>query len=198
MKKHLVVSAIAVLAALRVSAALITFDDLPFSGIIPNGYAGLNWNNFDYLTGSTMGGGYVPGTISPPIVAYNLFGHAAAISDSTTFTLDSAYLTAAWRDNLQVEVIGSLGATIIYDDTYTLSATTPTLINFNPAEVNSVEFISSGGTSIYPGQEETQFVMDNLTINAPVPDPPRLIYGALLLLPVGMSTLRMLRKRQAA
>jgi hypothetical protein len=44
-----------------------------------------------------------------------------------------AYLTLVWRDNLQIQVIGSLlGAPIPgYDNIYTLSATGNTLINFD-------------------------------------------------------------------
>ena len=76
-----------------------------------------------------------------------------------TFDLDSAYLTAAWRDGLQLEVIAwgvnflpvdvasPLGfqAGPLYDNVYTLSMTHSTLINFDFKGITQVEFITSGG-----------------------------------------------------
>ena len=88
--------------------------------------------------------------ISAPNVAYNGDGTPAAISASAPFALLSAYLTAAWKDDLRVELKGYNGAALIYDNTYTLSATDPTLITFNYVGVTSVQFISSGGTP-HPG-----------------------------------------------
>jgi hypothetical protein len=73
------------------------------------------------------------------------------------------------------KVVGSFMGNPLYDMLFTLSATSPTLINFNYFGVDSVEFISSGGT---PHPEYigfgfgTQFAMDNVVINggAQVPD----------------------------
>ena len=143
----------ALLTVLTGSPALITFDDLTGTGLaVPEGYNNLTWNNFYYLNPATVGGpsGYTAGLISAPNVAYNGDGTTAAISASAPFALVSAYLTAAWKDNLRVELKGYNGARLIYDNTYTLSATDPTLITFNYVGVTSVQFISSGGTS-HPG-----------------------------------------------
>ena len=96
--------------------------------------------------------GYQFAAISANNVAFNGFGNSAVVSN-TLFNLNSAYLTAIWRDNLTVEVIGSLLGVSIYDNTYVLSATAPTLINFNYLGIDSVEFsIFSGGTH-HPGYE---------------------------------------------
>src|ERR1700744_3333914 len=61
------------------AADTITFDDLQGSGIlsgnsqliaVPNGYEGLNWNNFFVFdTSSGTPSGYLNGTISPHNVA---------------------------------------------------------------------------------------------------------------------------------
>ncbi len=202
MKKS-VILAIAVTSwfSWNANATLITFDDLS-DGAIANGYAGLNWNNF-YVVNSTEepSSGYAAGTVSPNNVAYNAYANEAIISDGS-FTLNSAYLTGAWNDGLQVEVKGYNGPTLLYDNTYTLSSTTPTLINFNYVGIDSVTFDSFGGTPNpnYNGVGE-HFAMDNMTINAdnvPVPEPTTMLAGALMLLPLGVGAIRSLRKERAA
>jgi len=159
---------------------ILTFDDLSWSGYyyeqIPNGYGGLQWNNFFVLNTaqelSSFGrNGEVNGVVSPPNVAFNGEGTAAFISDGS-FNLNSAYLMAAWNDGLQVEVQGFVGATLIYDNTYTVSTLGSTLVNFNYLGVDEVNFISSGGVPHgYTSGLGTQFAMDNLSITL-VPEPP--------------------------
>jgi len=179
---------------------LITFDDLPFTysiagDAISNGYAGLEWNNFslldtayDYAHFGLSGYYYSP--ISPSNVALNGHGNAAMISDGT-FDLNSAYLTAAWNDGLRVEVQGFVGTTLAYDNTYTLSATSPTLINFNYLGIDEVNFISSGGKPHgYTSGAGTQFAMDNLSVTL-VPEPT-----ALALIGLGGLTLLRFHRRK--
>jgi len=143
----------------------LTFDTLS-AGAVPAGYGGLNWNNFIVIDGVHYSGnpsGYAAGVVSTNNVVYNGFGTAASITSANPFNLFSAYLTAAWNDNLQVEAQGYTNGVLIYDNTYTLSATNPTLINFNYLGVTEVDFTSSGGTQ-HPGYSvgATQFVMDNV------------------------------------
>lgn len=204
--KKLVILAVTVAACTtwHANATLITFDDLTDNGSgtpIANGYAGLNWNNFYVLNTVDYGvpSGYLAGMVSANNVAFNAYGNEAIISDSV-FTLNSAYLTAAWNDNLQVEVKGYNGVNLLYDNTYTLSSTAPTLINFNYVGVDDVTFDSSGGTQNpnYAGSGP-HFAMDNMTINATaVPEASTMLAGALLLLPLGASTLRILRRKRMA
>ena len=109
-----------------------------------------------------------------PKVAYNANGAPASISAASPFILYSAYLTAAFNDNLQLEAQGYIGSTLAYDNTYSLMATGPTLISFNYLGVTSVQFISSGGTPHrgYAGAG-TEFVMDNLDVFVqPLPPAP--------------------------
>lgn len=165
-------------------STLITFDDInvPTSSdsiSAPNSYDGLQWNNFGIedtttlisIWGFTTGlAGYVYGMVSAPNVGFNMSGTPASITASSLFDLDSAYLAAAWNNGLQVEVQGLVGATLIYDNTYTVNATGSTLVNFNYLGVNKVNFISSGGVSAGYIGAGTQFVMDNLTVTE-VPEP---------------------------
>jgi len=115
--------------------------------------------------------GYHAGVVSPSNVVYNGDGNAAYIYNNATFNFISAYLTAAWNDNLQVEVLGYLGTETApaYSNTYTLSATAPTLINFNYLGLSEVYFVSSGGTlhTGYNGSG-TEFAMDNMTVSTNV------------------------------
>jgi hypothetical protein len=135
---------------------LVTFDDLPDQTSIPNGYAQLNWSGFEVIT--AIGDGYTSGLISPPNVAFNPYGYDASISSSTPFNLISAYLTAAVVPTMEVQVEGWVGTDLVYDQTYGLSESSPTLVNFNYAGVTQVTFIGSDGSP---------FVMDNLTVSSP-------------------------------
>jgi hypothetical protein len=152
--------------------APLTFDDLAGedAGSVPPGYGGLNWSNFFFLNASDTTkrpSGYQAGMISAPNVAYNGNGNRASIIGPSPFDLLSASLTAAWNDNLNVEVKGYAGTRLSYDRIIALSPTAPTLINFNCFGVDEVDFISSGGT-IHPGythaEPAEQIVMDNVTV----------------------------------
>jgi len=172
-----VLSSNAVLTVFPVIAGLITFDELPSlsSGLlVPVGYHNLSWSNFYYMNGVTYAGpsGYNAGVVSISNIAYNAYGSPASISNSIPFNLISAYLTAVWYDNLQVEAKGYIGTALVYDNTYFLNATSPTLINFGYAGITEVVFISSGGTA-HPGYSGggTHFAVDNMLVVFPALNP---------------------------
>jgi hypothetical protein len=147
-----------------------TFDDLPGNfESVPNGYRGVNWNNFNCLNAVTYYGnpsGYGAGVVSPNNVAYNSGGDPASLTSPTPFNFFSAEMTAAWNDNLILEAKGYVNGVLTYDQTYALSATAPTLITFNYLGVTEVDLITSGGTPHpgYGGFSATQFAMDDVTI----------------------------------
>ena len=191
-------------------ATIINFDDLTSDQVIQNGYAGLNWTNFDvydavndpdHLSPSgyhdAIGG--VQGWVSPNNVAFN--GGAAndpmpswAVSSDTVFNLNSAYLHSVWDNGLQVQVIGSLAGVTTYDHTYTLnaSATEPTFINFNYLGVDKVQFIPSEGTPFYTNFHGPYFAMDDMTVNE-VPEPGTWVAAALALGVIGFSQRKRVR-----
>ena len=161
---------------------LLNFDDLPArssspfplpgSGVITNGYGGLNWNTFTVINPATSGfTAFSAGVVSPNNVA--LAGNDS-ISAPAIFDLQSAYLTASSgiftaSRPLRVQVEGFLGTTMLYSNSYPVSGTVPTLFNFNFVGVDRVSFITSQfGPVTSPLQE---FVMDNLTVNFPAPEP---------------------------
>jgi hypothetical protein len=94
------------------------------------------------------------------------------------FDLDSAYLTSAIDSVplLDIQVQGFVGATMLYNNTYTVNNSGSTLINFDYSGIDSVTFTSG----------EEQFAMDNLTVFVPEPKSLNLI---LLIIPFAVMNL---------
>jgi hypothetical protein len=155
------------------SARLITFDDLPTNSRyehIPNPYGGFDWSHhFLYMDGADYPypSGYQSGVVTPPNVAFNGDGRPVFFSSRMPFELDSFYLTAAWRDGLEVTVTGELNGVTVHSVTLTVNPSGPTLETFN-WDVNKVVFNSFGGISV--GFEGYQFVLANVTVS-PVREP---------------------------
>src|SRR5215469_8536858 len=158
---------------------VIQFDDLSSSATpVPSGYHLLGWSNVYVMNGSNYLGnpsGFEAGIVSSANVIYGGGGSTASIT-AQTFDFLSAYATAAFNDNLQLEAKGYLSGALIFDQTNTLSATVPTLIHFNFCGVDEVDFTSFGGShhAGYVGTG-TQFVMDNMNVKTWLPYVPPLI-----------------------
>jgi hypothetical protein len=161
-------------------SAVLTFDDISSDSQnpIPVGYGGFNWSNMNYLNSATyafQNSGYVRGTVSGNYVAFNVFGNPGevlTISSGDTFDFNSTYLTAAWNDNLNVNVLGFLNGLNIYNQTVVVSDDAPTLFNFNYLGIDQLRFTSFGGTDAGTPGNGQQFAMDNFTYNAQtVPEP---------------------------
>jgi len=162
--------------------SVIHFDDLygPASSVAPiaPGYHGLAWNGLDVLDGVDFvfqPSGYSAGVVSPKNVVYPINGDVYTSQNGSIsgglFDLNSAYLTATFNDDLNVQALGYISGTLVYSNNYVLSATTPTLIQFNYFGVNEVDFITSGG-SPHPGYGlgfDEGFAMDNVNVNVYVP-----------------------------
>jgi len=196
------------IAAPVLDATIINFDDLllndqPIPGY-PNSYSGLYWTNV-YVYNATNDSenlnpsGYQYSVTSSPNVAFNGGGNSIIISSDTPFTLNSAYMTSVWRDNLQMEVIGSFHGLQVYDDKFTLSATANTWETFTalPVPVDSVEFIPSAGpstTAIYAHDYGNYFAMDDVNVDllpvSMVPEPGTWVAAALALPAIAFSQRR--------
>jgi hypothetical protein len=144
------------------AATTITFDDLSPGPAgswvpVPQGYAGLQWHGFGVLDASLMraDSGYRIGMVSPNNVAFNLGGNKAWITCASGFTLHSAYLA---RGQKHVRVQGLVGTNVTYDNTYTISNSSPALLSFNYVGVDRVIFVSS---------PDSPFAMDDLVVTVP-------------------------------
>jgi PEP-CTERM motif len=164
------------LASTAANAVVLTFDDLPGTlGYIPNGYGGLQWDNFGSTNSSgTPGTGYDTGSVSGLNTAFNLFGSAASFSSATAFSLRDAFFTGAWNDGLQIHVVAT-GGSNTYTSDFTVDTSGPLNVFFNWSNINTVTFTSFGGIA-HPGLNGggTHFAMDNLAINevaSAVPEP---------------------------
>ncbi|OHA18244.1 MAG: hypothetical protein A2664_02130 [Candidatus Taylorbacteria bacterium RIFCSPHIGHO2_01_FULL_46_22b] len=156
-------------------AAIVNFDDLSrtyrSSSPIPTSYGGLNWSGFRYTTtadySTIPSGRSVAATSLPNAIFYDAVISPHAISSLENFDLISAKLTSVWKDNLQVNARGYSDGVLKYNNTYTLSATTPVQIDFNFTGINRVEFVPSGGVQHYAfipnPADATDFYIDDLT-----------------------------------
>ena len=179
------------------SQTVITFDDIPLNNgtgeFLANSYHGLVWSNFAVANGilfpsnSHITNGYYYGLVSSSNVALNAGGSPSEIdSPGTNFNFLGSYLTAAWNSNLNIEVQGFSGNTLLYDTTVVVSVTAPTLFTFNYMDIDRLYFNSFGGDPAFNGIPGTHFVMDNFTFEF-VPEPSPLLLtaaGALLLWPL--------------
>lgn len=179
-------------------AQVITFEDA-FQAVSYLDYHGLSWNNFIFTsTADYPASGVLNGTVSGTNVAFNGFGNPASFSSTNAFDLNSAYLTADWRDQLHVEVQGYRGGSLVYDEAWNLDTTSPTLIDFNYLDVNQVTIITSGGVNHGYGADGTQVVMDNLTVTfVPEPCTAALVGAGLALWVLGFKSLSVSRNDQA-
>lgn len=185
---------LALFASQSFAGTTITFDDINTNGgcctPIPNGYNGLNWNNFFALDATASPysmEGYGAGLVSPPNVAFNGGGSPASITSGANFTLTSGYFTGAWNDGLNITITGLENGTPLFNETIVVNSTSPTLETFNWAGINEVDFNSFGGTpnpNYIPFGSGEQFVLDNLTINGGAPGVPE--PGTLVLFGTGL------------
>jgi len=172
-------------------AANITFDDLPTNAFcygggqnVPDGYGGLNWNNFDYIDATVPScsvEGYGTAMASSPNVGYDGSGDPASITSATPFTLVSAEFAAAWVDDLTLCVTAMSGATTVGTVDFTLNTSTKVLETFNFGPVTELDFSSSGGTenpNLAQFGDGTQFAVDNISVNTPEPSAFSMLVGA--------------------
>jgi hypothetical protein len=180
------------------AATVVTFDDLGANAYgsvwVPSDYAGLSWGNFALIDGATFRTspvyydtptgsgifdlpvtGYQSGVVSPSAVAFNVAGFDSYISSySSPITLNSFYITAAWRNELNIEVTGYQNGFQTNSILLSVSREGPTLVTLNWQNVNQIKFHSYGGISNGPfeGNNGVQFALDNVSYQAAaVPEP---------------------------
>jgi hypothetical protein len=182
-------AALVSVALTSANATTITFDNVSADPqhAVPNGYSGLNWDNWstmDAAAAGTTNSGYGIANTSGNWSAFNIDADPAEIT-STGFNLIGGNFTAAWNDNLQLTVEAYNGATLLHSATLNLSTTSVLAAVFNWTNLTRVVFTSDGGTphaGFSPGSG-TNFAVDDLQVAAtPIP-------GSLLLLLTGIGAI---------
>ena len=177
MKAFLSVAAVAasILTAAPASAVVIGFDDIISTvslANIPQGYGGLNWNNFGVVhKDRNPNTGYDTGAISGDYPAYNNMALPADITAITdTFSFDGAWFTSAWEDDniLLIEGFTDDDGIADYSLSLTLNTQTPLFLDVHWTGLHRLRFTTSG-------LGNTHFAMDDLRINegpmTEVPEP---------------------------
>lgn len=202
------------------SATILNFDDLSssFTAPSPPPYNGFDFTNFYAWDGGSTAN-YANGVVSspnfifsggqenpPPASPVDIVGTIAA--DSGTFTFNSVYMTYAYYPGLQVIVDAYNGASLVDTQTVTMNDSNPgpaTKFTFDWTNLTSITFqgVAGSGTSdpYSCGTFNcTQFTLDNLEVNDPVPGATPLP-ATLPLFATGLGALGLLgwrKKRKAA
>ena len=185
------------------NALTINFDDLDASGgdidLSGANYQGYTWSNFSAYTSAVGFDGFNNGIVSPNNAAYSggeIFGTTATtpvvgtLSGASLFDFSSAYLNAAYYDNLAITVEGLLNGAILFSNTVTVSTAGAQLFNFGFSGINELAFFASKTANVSDpfncGDVNcTQFTIDDLTVqDSTVPEPPSLLllsFGWLIL-----------------
>jgi hypothetical protein len=213
-RTQLATMAVALAGAMTASATIVNFDDLPTPntvggvsdwGAVPSSYAGLTWTGWEVTKADGTAGSYQTiygntyGASSSPNFAYNGGdGYKTISTGGTTFNFDGAYVTSFVQNNAY-QVFSSQNLTInayhgaLLVGTWTGSLSPSSFVALPIAahflDITALQFISDG--------EGRYWGLDDFAFSA-VPEPTTMIAGALLLLPFGMSTLRMFRKTRTA
>jgi hypothetical protein len=147
---------LSLIAATGAGATVVTFDDLPGSGVVPDGYAGITWNGqWFYVGGSTPP--YVPE--SPPNSAASFYRNAD-FKFSSPVVFDGAYFSGFDFATVSFNLL--LGGSTVATSGGLDPSSTPTFLSssygglVDEVQVHSLE----------PGY----YTMDNVTFNEGIPN----------------------------
>jgi PEP-CTERM motif len=172
-RKFLLLTACLFLISSLSAAEVITFNSLPGNGTaIPNGFAGMDWNNFyDVSMAQMLIGNNVPGGALNTSFATNTAGAPAWFTSTGTFSFASALLATDGTSPLRLEVVGLLNGKVVDQAMLTLSSAVPAQETFNWSGIDGVRFVPQPGIN-----GKLQFALSQLVVNvASVPEPTSLL-----------------------
>jgi hypothetical protein len=147
---------------------VITFNQLLGNGSpVPNGYGGLDWNNFAAMTMPPPAAAF---TVAPATgsFAFNKGGAPASFSSPNACTFTSGMLSTMGPSHIGLEIVGTLGGKPVDSVIINLS-TVPVQETFNWSGIDGVRFVPQPGSNI---NAKFPFALEQLVINQPsVPEP---------------------------
>ncbi|MGK4277512.1 hypothetical protein, partial [Escherichia coli] len=76
--------------------------------------------------------------VSPPNVAISTIGGSASISAAAPFVINSGDFTAVTRDVLTITAVGTLNGVTVFNTSFVVNTTGPTVESFGGATVDTV------------------------------------------------------------
>ncbi len=176
MKKHLFIFVGILVFSLigSANAAVVTFNDVPGADVIPNGYGGLDWDQFSVME--------VPPS-SGEFIAYNTDNNPALVSSSSLFDFIGASFTSLFDATNTLYITGYRAGAEVYYQELALNDLSFTLFQpLNWTGIDAMSFMTEG----------FHFGMDNFEYqpSAPVPEP-----STLLLLGSGLVGLARMKRK---
>lgn len=125
---------------------VIRFDDITPSDTlmeIPNGYRGLDWNNWVATHQKFYGTeSHVNAVISSEYMSYTSAGHPSTIASHKPFDFVGVYFTALMEEGEQSDMIVKAwrGDVLVYEDRWRASSAGPTYFDADYVNINRLEF----------------------------------------------------------
>lgn len=186
-------SAALLLSPYFAQATVLDFENLS-PGEIENGYGGLAWDNWGLMPKSTCQYGYCNSVTSGGWSAYNFSGENATISSATTFDFYGVNLTAAFHDNLSVNVKGYQSGQLTHNQTVGVTTLDARWFDFDFIGIDTLVFSAFGpDVNNQDSARGSNFAIDDFSFRhsaASVPEP-----SSFLIMAAGMALLAGFRRQ---